>query len=262
MAELRRILVSKDRLKGINPSTRTLLLNKSENHYLTRVLRLSVGCEILIIDGFGCLWKATIKDENSLVFSSPINQPLQKESRSHPLLGLAVAIPKRGFKDILRMSSELGVDIIQPLRAERSSTKSKDQPIRWKSIVKEAVEQSERLWQPEILTKKTASDWFSRPHGKSFLAFANARMNRSQDIHLWLQEKPSMIDQIWIAIGPEGGWTKKEEKYAISSGWEYVSLGDTILTTSTAAISAVYVISSWRRLHGLIVNKSDKPSLL
>ena len=52
----------------------------------------------------------------------------------------------------------------------------------------------------------------------------------------------------WNVIGPEGGWDKDEEALAVDSGLSGVSMGETILRTSTAAVSASQVMTSWRRL--------------
>jgi len=51
-----------------------------------------------------------------------------------------------------------------------------------------------------------------------------------------------------VVIGPEGGWNKDEESLAFDSGLSGVSMGETILSTSTAAVSAWQLMTSWRRL--------------
>jgi 16S rRNA (uracil1498-N3)-methyltransferase len=49
-----------------------------------------------------------------------------------------------------------------------------------------------------------------------------------------------------MAIGPEGGWSPAEEELAISQGWIPVSIGPTILRSSTAAVAAAALLSHWR----------------
>ena len=69
--------------------------------------------------------------------------------------------------------------------------------------------------------------------------------------HLLLQ---SVQPLRWIrmAIGPEGGWTPQEENQAEAAGWRPVSLGDTILRTSTAAVVAAGWMVALRRRHGRV----------
>ena len=131
-------------------------------HYLKRVLRLRRGDSINIVDGFGHLWEASLQGGDLITFSSPIDRPLLEEARPNPLVGLAVALPKKGFDDLLRMSCEIGVDIIQPLNSERGVARidGEGKIMRSQAILREAVEQSERLWQPEIRGPIQLNDWF------------------------------------------------------------------------------------------------------
>ncbi len=55
------------------------------------------------------------------------------------------------------------------------------------------------------------------------------------------------MERITVAIGPEGGWTPDEEATALQAGWQPVGLGQAILRTSTAAVSAAALMASWRR---------------
>ena len=46
-----------------------------------------------------------------------------------------------------------------------------------------------------------------------------------------------------ILVGPEGGWTKREQKDILEHGYEAVALGDNILRAETAAITSFAIIS-------------------
>jgi 16S rRNA (uracil1498-N3)-methyltransferase len=58
-----------------------------------------------------------------------------------------------------------------------------------------------------------------------------------------MERQPNRPDQsppeLRLAIGPEGGWSAEEEEAALAAGWQPVSLGGTILRTSTAAVAAL-----------------------
>ena len=60
-----------------------------------------------------------------------------------------------------------------------------------------------------------------------------------------------MIDQVWIAIGPEGGWSPNEEALAQSNGWISVNLGEQILRTSTAAVASSQLMGAWKTTKSL-----------
>ena len=50
----------------------------------------------------------------------------------------------------------------------------------------------------------------------------------------------------WNVIGPEGGWSHNEISSFIKYKIQLVKLSDAILRTSTAAISASFILNQWR----------------
>ena len=78
-------------------------------------------------------------------------------------------------------------------------------------------------------------------------AIAVTRSDKSIQIDDWLQG--NLIDQkeIWILIGPEGGWTLGEEELALKCGCVKIELGKSILRCITAAVSASQFMITYRR---------------
>jgi len=94
----------------------------------------------------------------------------------------------------------------------------------------------------------TFSNWINDMPSESQVGFAATRIEDLQDCVTWVKETPHEVNQVWMVIGPEGGWNKDEEELAFAAGFVGVSMGETILRTSTAAVSACQVMTSWRRL--------------
>ncbi len=144
-----------------------LRLEDGESHYLTRVLRYGPGDRFAVVDGVGQLWSALLTDRSSARLEQPLAAPLAVEPLPSPLLELAVAVPRRDFDTVLRMSCELGVDRLQPLLAERgvrgAETGGPGRWERWQAIVREACEQCERLWLPQLLEPMAAAAWLQNP---------------------------------------------------------------------------------------------------
>ena len=252
--ELRRLLIPPHRLVGAGLE---LPLEAEELHYLRRVLRLREGDRFALSDGVGHLWTAALAGGTTAVLDQPVDGPLQAEAGPLLPLELAVALPKRDGELVLRMACELGFDRLTPLKAERS-VPSPFNSERINLILREAVEQCERLWSPELAALQPAGDCLGRtPLGLGLLA-----TTRREELPLLA----AVLDQIGLsyelpdpdpgfsaipsgvvmAIGPEGGWSPAEEELAISKGWIPVSLGPTILRSSTAAVAAAALLSHWR----------------
>ena len=250
MAEKRRLFINPNRLSDEIDSNGELILTSNESHYLSRVMRMRSEDLLEVIDGKGHLWNAKIVEKKTIKLVNGFDKPLQVVSRERPLIGIAVVIPKKGFENFLQMSCEIGVDIIQPLISKRSVVKecNNEKIIRYKKIIYEAVEQSERLWGPELMQVLTFPNWINDLPSEAQIGFATTRIQNLQDCVNWLKETPHKVNQVWVVVGPEGGWNKDEEALAFDSGLSGVSMGETILRTSTAAVSACQLMTSWRRL--------------
>ena len=250
MAEKRRLFINPNRLSDEIDSNGELILTSNESHYLSRVMRMRSKDLLEVIDGKGHLWNAKIVENKTIKLTNAFDKPFQVVPRERPLIGIAVVIPKKGFENFLQMSCEIGVDIIQPLISKRSVVKecNNEKIIRYQKIVREAVEQSERLWNPELMQSLEFPNWINELPSDSQIGFATTRIEGLPYCEDWLKETSHKVNQIWVLIGPEGGWDKEEEALAFESGCVGLSMGSTILRTSTAAVSACQLMASWRRL--------------
>ncbi len=247
MAELRRILVDPNRINHIRLAHNLLELNDNEVHYIKRVLRLKVGDKISIVDGGGNLWTANIEDKSLLSIDS--YQPSYSQKPHRTLIGLAVVLPRRGFDEFVRMASEIGIDFIQVLTSARSTPQAEEKWNRWNVIMNEAIEQSENLWKPKLLKTVNFKDWLFDISYKSesASALATSRYVKGKDLRSWITENIPIYNNLWTVIGPEGGWTEEEESLAKDLNCDRVSLGDSILRTSTAAVVACQILNEARR---------------
>ncbi|KEF42731.1 MAG: hypothetical protein ER33_04110 [Cyanobium sp. CACIAM 14] len=254
--ELRRLLIPPERIEGLQRTGRSdgrVALEAGEAHYLERVLRFRPGDRLAVIDGGGRLWTAVLEPGRQLRLEQGHATPQVRQEAPWPPLELAMAIPKREADLVWRMATELGADRLQPLHAARCVPTQRWDIERWQGIVREATEQCERLWRPELMAPQPAQDWLARPvEGIALLATTRRDgLRPASDVVRDLRHGPdeAPLDRgIHLAIGPEGGWTPAEEEAAESVGWQPVSLGDAILRTSTAAVAGLALLADWRRL--------------
>ena len=94
MAERRRLLIAPQRLAAVETGDPSVPLERSEQHYLRRVLRCRVGDTIDVVDGCGSLWKAQLISADALQVSVPADQI---EPARVPRLGLGLAFGMTKF---------------------------------------------------------------------------------------------------------------------------------------------------------------------
>ncbi len=249
MEDLTRLIISHERIDNI--SNNNLPLTYEEAHYINKVMRIKNGKEIFIGNGEGSLWKA-IKVKNDCLEISQFKKPYFFQEQEIYLLGIAVVIPKSGFEDILKMCTEIGIDFIQPLFSERQVNKNLNftkKLLRWNSIIKEAVEQSERLWKPSILNAMDIIEWLKIRDNQERVSISITREDTRYDLNQWLRKQQEFVNKggiFWNVIGPEGGWSPKEIEFFNKNNITFVKLSDTILRTSTASINASSILNQWR----------------
>lgn len=265
--EWRRLLVPPQRLAAAADGE--LALEPPELHYLRRVLRLRPGERFGLVDGAGQIWSATLAAGTARL-DQPFQAPFRSEPPPRPLLQLAVALPRQDADVLLRMACELGIDRLSPLRAERSAAAAPLRPERQGAILREALEQCERLWlprldptQPAAAALAAAPETLPGSEGPVLRLLATTRREGLPSLEqclgsaerpgegLAVHRPPALVEPspalVVVAIGPEGGWSPAEEQVADEAGWQPVGLGGTILRTSTAAVAAAALLAAWRR---------------
>ena len=250
MDDLTRLFIQNERI--INNKNSDLKLTNKEARYINKVMRIKIGKEIFITNGQGSLWKAINLEDNSIKIKN-INNPYLFQEKEKILLGIAVVIPKNGFEDILKMCTEIGIDFIQPLFSERQVKKNSNfskKTLRWNSIINEAVEQSERLWRPYLLSGVNLIDWIDSRDSEDLISISVTRDNSSENLNWLLKKSQNLFDKksgvFWNVIGPEGGWSKSEIEFFIKNKIPFVKLSETILRTSTATVNATSILNQWR----------------
>lgn len=248
--ELRRLLIDPSRLAS------QITLQPEEAHYVSRVLRCRHGDRLEVVDGCGRLWTACLTSLGLLQLEQPLEVPSQRSQPPRPALALAMAVPRRDADLAWRMATELGVDQLIPLRADRTVAGDRLPIERWRSIIREATEQCERLWLPSLEAAQGSDGLLADPAAALALLAITRRPGVLPLAELLAGSSvpaPESGPSPWprrvlIAVGPEGGWSPREEARALAGGWIPVSLGTSILRTATAAVAAIAQLASWRAL--------------
>ena len=229
-----------------------LLLAPSQQHYLTRVLRLGGGDRFIVMDGLGHAWLATLVQSPEPLAQAQLLEPITAATELPIRVTLVAALPKgNGFDEVVRQVTELGVDQILPVLSDRTLLHPSPQKVeRWQRIANEAAEQSERLCVPRIIPPITFTEHLQQESRQQtdmsmqkYLCVARRAPYHFLD-RLQSSLSDTTVDSIIIAIGPEGGWTDAEVEQAIAANYQPVSLGTRILRAVTAPVVALSLIAA------------------
>lgn len=216
----------------------TLVLPEEESGHCVRVLRLAVGDEILITDGKGHFFQATIAEAHAKHCRVEIVSSWTPEKPWKGYIHIAVAPTKNmdRMEWFAEKATEIGIDEITCLNC-RFSERKEVKPARLEKILVSAMKQSQKASLPLLNGMTDFKEFVKRPFdGQKFIA------------HCEKGEKP-LIKSIYhpggnvlILIGPEGDFSPEEIRLAIEQGFEPISLGKSRLRTETAALTACHTI--------------------
>lgn len=203
------------------------------HHQMIMVLRLKVGDHVSLCPNNGTELDCVITEiTRSVLLGSVVSK--QSAELLGPEIVMCAAITKRQtFEWMLQKCTELGVSEFFPLVTERVVKKIDTVPPRWQEIVREASEQSGRMYLPVI----------HEPLSLSAALVKTASYNRYM-----FHEAVGMpgawpnircVDRIALFIGPEGGWTNAEVLRGREAKNTIIQLGTSVLRAETAAVVGV-----------------------
>ena len=213
-------------------------LTKDDTQHAVRVLRMSAGDEIWLIDGRGTFYKAeiTAASNHKCAYRVVETFPQQRAWLSH--LHLAVAPTKLNdrMEWLAEKATEIGLDELSFLNCQWSERRTMKTE-RIDKIVVSAMKQSRKAWKTKVNDMQDFGTFISseRP-GQKFIC------------HCHEGEKPYLLDMLkpgqdaTVLIGPEGDFSADEVREAEQHGYVAVSLGNSRLRTETAALVAVHLM--------------------
>jgi 16S rRNA (uracil1498-N3)-methyltransferase len=214
-------------------------LDNNESRHLIRVLRMTKGAEVRLIDGKGNLYEGLISDPDQNRCTIDITGKIADFEKRDYRLHIAISPIKNieRFEWFIEKSVEIGVDEITPLvckNTEKPGIKSE----RINNLIVSAMKQSLKATKPVLNEPCTFKDFLkSDLTGIRMIAHCNASILRTGISDVYSKKENAVI-----MIGPEGDFTKDEINLASCKGFKPIHLGKSRLRTETAGVAACHSI--------------------
>jgi 16S rRNA (uracil1498-N3)-methyltransferase len=227
-------------------------------HHLGRVLRAEPGQLYELSDG-QCLWVARTESVGRDEVQFTLVEQLPATVAPVRIEMLLAIVKFDRFEWALEKATELGVDEIIPLAADRSEkgllAAAAKRAERWKRILAESAQQARRLRIPGLADASKTREAFrasAAPLKLMFSERSGAQPLRDVLDPVAVTPRQNEAARVVIAIGPEGGWTDAEFAAANEYGCVEVALGANILRTETAVCAALaavqYAFGAFRKV--------------
>ncbi|HRI88166.1 MAG TPA: RsmE family RNA methyltransferase [Candidatus Hydrogenedentes bacterium] len=229
MSHVHRFFVEND---AVNEHGATL--TGQEAHHALHVVRVRPGDSVLLFNGSGSEWQASVADVSrhavQLAVSDMRVLPRPKESLT---LFQAWLHREKALEELIRHAAELGVARIVFFRSTHSERAPKLSD-KWRRTAIEAGKQSGRLWLPHFDVAASLEDAIGMAQGVLLLATRDV-----QPVPL-LDALTSPV--VSMFIGPEGDFTESEIARLLEAHAKPISLGDATYRAEVAATIAATLV--------------------
>ena len=218
-------------------------LNKSQSHYLTKVMRVKVEEFFSLFNQSG-EWKAKINEISKGIVEFTVLKKLREKNNEKDIWLAFSPIKSNFFSFMIQKATELGVTKFIPIITDRTIVRKINYE-RIEKIIIEASEQSNRIKVPKIEKVQNLNSFLENNNNKINIIFGDLNTkNQNLDSKIKKEDKP-----ICIIIGPEGDFTESErEKILNFKSVQSLKINNNILRTETAAISALSIVNYFLNL--------------
>ncbi|MDB5263425.1 MAG: rRNA methyltransferase [Adhaeribacter sp.] len=218
--------------------TETVILPEEESKHAIKVLRLTKGDAVNLVDGKGGFYQAIIQEDNPKKCVLQVTETYLQFGYRPYRIHIAVAPTKNidRMEWFVEKATEIGIDRISFLLCERSERKQVNHD-RLEKVLVSAMKQSVKAYKPELSNIISFKDFIGElAPGGNYIA--HLEEHDRTPLH-----RVPVAESFCVLIGPEGDFSPQEIKLAYEKGVQPVTLGTSRLRTETAALVACHTLN-------------------
>lgn len=218
----------------------TSLLNEDESRHAIKVLRLTGGDLIFVVDGRGGFYKCQIKTPHDRKCEIKILEETQNYGLRNYYIHLIIAPTKNldRMEWMVEKCVEIGINEISFIQT-RYSERKEIKTVRIEKIAVGAMKQSLKAYLPKINEMISWKEFLKKDYSENCKMIAHLEEGNRKLIHQIAEPKSRYA----ILIGPEGDFSPEEINQALDKGFIPVTLGDSRLRTETAGLVACHALT-------------------
>ena len=212
-------------------------LNKSQSHYLAKVMRIKVGENFFLFNSNG-EWSAKITEISKGIVEFIVIEKFRQKDISKEIWLAFSPIKSNYFNFMIQKATELGVTRFIPIIFDRTIVRKINKE-RLEKIIIEATEQSKRINIPTLEKPQNLKNFLTNNSKKIDLVFTDLNTTKKK-----LEFNKEANKPLCAIVGPEGDFSEKEREIILNfKSVKSININQNILRAETATISIISIIS-------------------
>jgi 16S rRNA (uracil1498-N3)-methyltransferase len=231
-----------------------VLITEEEFHHLKNVRRVKIGEVVQLFNGKGLVFKVKIKKFYKDKVETEVLEKYNVPKKTYELVLCQGIIKIDKFEQIVEKVTEIGIDKIIPLKLDYCVVNYDvflKKYHRFEKIIIESAKQANIVYLPKLVIPQKLDEVFNdKENWLTIVCYKNSKFTLD---NFYTEIKKQ--NKIRVVIGSEGDFSNKEIKFLEQKDVKFVSLGDNILRSETAAVVAVSFITQLKLSNGSIVGE-------
>lgn len=249
---MRRYWIQAEQLLTVTDNQHEVVFEGDQFHHIFDVCRQAVGSRFEVLHPNRHAYFVEVTEVRKKSARARVIESRQIDPLPLPHIHLALSLPRFPvFESVLEKMVEMGVTGIHPFFSEFSFLRdpksfSSDKLLRWKKIVTSATQQSGR---GELMSIEAPQPWSGilekinqSPENLCLFSYEGQSTLGVKDFLKSESQKKPDLQNVWVVVGSEGGFSPHEVTQMQSQGFHPVTLGSQVLRVETACMTLVSVL--------------------
>jgi 16S rRNA (uracil1498-N3)-methyltransferase len=216
-----------------------IILGKDQSHYISNVMRLKSGDELLLFNGIDgeFLGKVAGSEKKQTIIQVHAKQRDQSKPSNISLAFCPLKGQRLDF--LIQKCTEVGLKSFIPVISDHTIVRNVNEN-RLSKIIIESSEQSDQLNIPQIVSALNLEEFLHSLKKEDVVLFGDIS-SKNNDLTQLIEDKSK---NYILFVGPEGDFSPKEREIILKNDkFKSFSLGKNILRSETAAMAGLVLLN-------------------
>jgi len=216
-----------------------IALGKDQSHYLSNVMRLNNGDELLLFNGIDGEFLGKVAGSEKKQITIQVHAKQRDQSRPSNISLAFCPIKGQRLDFLIQKCTEVGLKSFIPVISDHTIVRSVNEN-RLNKIIIESSEQSDQLNIPQVVSALNLEEFLYSLKKEDVVLFGDIS-SKNNDLTQLIKDKSK---NYILFVGPEGDFSPKEKETILKNDkLKSFSLGKNILRSETAAMAGLVLLN-------------------